>query len=80
MPVYAYQCQSCGIIFTQAETLVDKRLNHCPECYQDLASRVAQLPEVILKGSRLYGADLRIPYGEIDLTYTRDDGPERSGG
>jgi putative FmdB family regulatory protein len=61
MPVYTYECKKCSAKFTRTETVFDKALKRCPECYLGTVRRVPQRPTIIFKGSGWYATDHRTP-------------------
>jgi putative FmdB family regulatory protein len=58
MPVYEYECASCGIRFERLQHFKDAPLTECPECC-GLVRRVIQPVGVIFKGSGFYITDNR---------------------
>ena len=58
MPIYLYECDSCGISFERLQRMADEPLNHCPEC-DGHVHRVIQPVGVIFKGSGFYITDNR---------------------
>ena len=58
MPVYLYQCDSCGVRFERLQRMSAEPLNDCPEC-GGTVHRVIQPVGVIFKGSGFYITDNR---------------------
>ncbi len=58
MPVYEYECESCGVRFEHLQRMVDAPLKNCPECGGHI-HRVMQPVGVIFKGSGFYVTDNR---------------------
>ncbi len=58
MPVYEYQCDTCGLRFERRQHMSDEPLKHCPEC-DGHVHRVIQPVGVIFKGSGFYVTDNR---------------------
>ncbi len=58
MPIYLYQCDSCGIRFERMQHMTDAPLTDCPEC-DGQVHRVVQPVGVIFKGSGFYVTDNR---------------------
>jgi len=56
MPVYAYECSSCGVYFERRQGFDDKPIKVCPEC-EGSVRRLIQLSGVIFKGSGFYSTD-----------------------
>ncbi len=58
MPIYLYQCDSCGIRFERMQHMSDDPLTDCPECDGDV-HRIIQPVGIIFKGSGFYVTDNR---------------------
>jgi putative FmdB family regulatory protein len=58
MPIYLYECDSCGVRFERLQRMSDEPLNQCPEC-DGHVHRVIQPVGVIFKGSGFYITDNR---------------------
>jgi len=58
MPIYVYQCDSCGIIFERQQHFSDPPLTDCPECDGHI-HRVIQPVGIVFKGSGFYVTDNR---------------------
>jgi putative FmdB family regulatory protein len=58
MPIYEYQCESCGVRFERMQHITDEALCTCPEC-QGHVHRVFQPVGIIFKGSGFYVTDNR---------------------
>lgn len=58
MPIYLYQCDSCGVRFERMQRMSDDALTECPEC-DGLVHRVIQPVGIIFKGSGFYVTDNR---------------------
>ncbi len=58
MPIYLYQCDSCGLRFEQMQRMSDDPLNGCPEC-DGHVHRIIQPVGIIFKGSGFYVTDNR---------------------
>ena len=58
MPIYEYQCDTCGLRFERYQHMSDKPLKDCPEC-DGHVHRVIQPVGVIFKGSGFYITDSR---------------------
>ncbi len=59
MPIYTYQCTSCGIQFEKMQKFADKPLTRCPECRTGRVRRVVGPPAIVFKGSGWYTTDHR---------------------
>ena len=58
MPIYLYQCDSCGLRFEKMQRMSDDPLTECPECNGHV-HRVIQPVGIIFKGSGFYVTDNR---------------------
>jgi len=58
MPIYEYECGSCGIRFERMQHFKDEPLKQCPEC-GSLVHRLIQPVGIIFKGSGFYITDNR---------------------
>ena len=58
MPVYTYECESCGERFEARQSFNDEPLTVCPTCEGKLY-RVIQPVGVVFKGSGFYVTDSR---------------------
>jgi putative FmdB family regulatory protein len=58
MPIYVYQCDSCGVTFERQQHFSDEPLTDCPECDGHL-HRIIQPVGIVFKGSGFYVTDNR---------------------
>ncbi len=58
MPVYTYQCQTCGVRFERKQSFSARPLTRCPECGQPVR-RLFQPVGIVFKGSGWYSTDSR---------------------
>ena len=58
MPIYLYECDSCGVRFERLQRMSDEPLTACPECDGHI-HRVIQPVGIIFKGSGFYITDNR---------------------
>jgi len=58
MPIYLYECGSCGVRFERMQRMSAQPLTDCPEC-EGTIHRVIQPVGVIFKGSGFYITDNR---------------------
>jgi putative FmdB family regulatory protein len=58
MPVYVYQCDTCGLAFERRQRMSEAPLVDCPEC-DGHVHRVIQPVGVVFKGSGFYVTDNR---------------------
>ena len=58
MPMYEYECLTCGIHFERRQHFSDPPLQQCPEC-RGKVRRVFSPPAIVFKGSGFYITDNR---------------------
>ena len=58
MPMYAYQCEECGVRFDRRQSFSAKPLTRCPEC-DGHVHRLIQPAGIVFKGSGWYSTDNR---------------------
>jgi len=58
MPIYLYECDSCGVRFERIQRMSANPLTECPEC-DGHVHRVIQPVGIIFKGSGFYVTDNR---------------------
>ena len=58
MPIYLYQCDTCGVRFERNQRIADPPVEDCPEC-EGHVRRIIQPVGVIFKGSGFYVTDNR---------------------
>jgi len=58
MPVYVYECDTCGVRFERTQKMTDPPLTDCPEC-EGHVHRVVQPVGIVFKGSGFYVTDNR---------------------
>lgn len=58
MPIYTYQCESCGVRFDARQKFSDDPITECPECSSHV-HRVPQPVGIVFKGSGWYAKDSR---------------------
>jgi putative FmdB family regulatory protein len=58
MPVYLYECDSCGVRFERLQRMSEDVLTDCPEC-DGHVHRVIQPVGIIFRGSGFYITDNR---------------------
>ena len=60
MPFYEYQCDNCGYLFEELQTMSEAPLVKCPECGQDtLKKLIGTGSGLIFKGSGFYLTDYK---------------------
>ena len=58
MPIYVYQCDTCGLAFEHRQRMADDPLVDCPEC-DGHVRRVIQPVGIVFRGSGFYVTDNR---------------------
>lgn len=58
MPIYLYECDSCGLRFEKMQRITEEPLTDCPEC-DGQVRRIIQPVGIIFKGSGFYVTDNR---------------------
>ncbi|MBI3764102.1 MAG: zinc ribbon domain-containing protein [Chloroflexi bacterium] len=64
MPVYAYQCDNCGVQFERTQKFTDPPVTRCPECRKKTVRKLLASPSIVFKGSGWYATDHRSPSGQ----------------
>jgi putative FmdB family regulatory protein len=59
MPIYEYQCESCGHHLEALQKVADKPLRKCPDCGKPKLKRLLSAPMFLLKGSGWYETDFK---------------------
>lgn len=59
MPIYEYQCQSCGHQLEKLQRLNDPDLTDCPDCGAAALNRLVSAAAFRLKGSGWYETDFK---------------------
>ena len=60
MPTYEYNCDNCGHLFEQLQSITAKALRKCPKCGKPALKRlIGTGAGVIFKGSGFYTTDYR---------------------
>ncbi|MFN2167403.1 MAG: FmdB family zinc ribbon protein [Anaerolineae bacterium] len=58
MPIYEYECNTCGVHFERRQSFNDTRLPDCPNGHHG-THRVYSAPGIVFKGSGWYVTDSR---------------------
>lgn len=59
MPIYAYQCASCGHQEDEMQKVSDTPLTTCPKCGQETYGKMLTAAGFQLKGSGWYATDFK---------------------
>lgn len=65
MPLYEYQCESCGERLERIQKFSDPPATHCPKCDGSLKKLISS-PAIQFKGSGFYITDYARPAGGGD--------------
>jgi len=57
VPLYEYQCKSCGHRFEKIQSFSDAPVRTCPQCAKDEVEQLLSAPAVQFKGSGWYVTD-----------------------
>ena len=57
MPIYEFQCQSCGYEFEHIQSFSDTNTPVCPQCKSESVQRRVSRPSIHFKGSGWYITD-----------------------
>ena len=59
MPIYEYQCQSCGKRMEKLQKINDAALTQCPECGKETLTKLISAAGFRLKGAGWYETDFK---------------------
>ena len=59
MPIYEYQCESCGNKLEKIQKISDPPLTDCPECSKPALKKLVSASSFRLKGSGWYETDFK---------------------
>ncbi len=59
MPIYDYQCTSCGHTFDALQKISDEPLTECPKCHEHALKKLLSAPKFRLKGGGWYETDFK---------------------
>ncbi len=59
MPIYAFECESCGHQFERLQRLADADPTQCPECERETVRRQLTAPSFRLAGAGWYETDFK---------------------
>ena len=59
MPMYEYQCDSCGFEFEKLQKMTDPPLTHCPRCGNNTLVKLISAAGFQLKGTGWYVTDFK---------------------
>ncbi len=61
MPIYEYQCKSCGHRLEVIQGFDDAPLTDCPDCHTGELAKLLSAPAFHLKGTGWYATDFKNP-------------------
>ncbi len=59
MPIYGFECESCGHQFDRLQKLSDADPTHCPACEKETLRRQLTAPQFRLAGAGWYETDFK---------------------
>lgn len=59
MPIYEYQCQSCGHAHEAFQSMSEQALTICPQCNEPKLTKLISSTSFQLKGTGWYATDIR---------------------
>src|SRR5262245_35700166 len=79
MPIYTYECETCGERFDARQSFADAPLTVCPTCTGKI-HRVIQPAGIVFKGSGFYVTDNRGKQSLATPGTKKDDAKSSEGG
>ncbi len=74
MPIYEYECDSCGHYLEALQEFSDSPLRKCPDCGKPKLRRLLSAPMFLLKGSGWYETDFK---SDKEIKRNLADRPEK---
>ena len=68
MPLYEYECESCGKRFEKIQKFSDPLVDVCPTCGKGPVKKLLSSPAIQFKGSGFYITD----YGKKGMTSSKE--------
>lgn len=59
MPIYEYQCSSCGHQMEVLQKIAEEPLTECPHCHKNALNKLMSATSFQLKGTGWYATDFR---------------------
>jgi putative FmdB family regulatory protein len=59
MPIYEYECTSCGLTLEKLQKLNEPPLSQCPECHETSLQKLISAAGFRLKGGGWYETDFK---------------------
>jgi putative FmdB family regulatory protein len=79
MPIYAFQCGTCGHSFDRLQKLSDPDPEKCPDCDAETVKRQITAPSFRLSGSGWYETDFKKDGKKRNLTEGGEGSAKRGG-
>ncbi len=73
MPIYEYQCKSCGHEFESIQKISESPLKDCPECVKPELQKLVSAAGFRLKGSGWYETDFKNKGNKKNLVENKTD-------
>ena len=73
MPIYEYQCKSCGHEFESIQKISENPLKDCPECAKPELQKLVSAAGFRLKGSGWYETDFKHKGNKKNLAENKTD-------
>ncbi len=73
MPIYEYQCKSCGYEFESIQKISESPLKDCPECTKPELQKLVSAAGFRLKGSGWYETDFKHKGSKKNLAESKTD-------
>ncbi len=77
MPIYEYECLTCGIVFEKRQSFSDEPKAECPNGHQE-TRRLLAAPAIVFKGSGFYVTDNKGKNGANGAVSRSGDKTEKS--
>jgi len=79
MPIYEYECQSCGHVLDALQKISDDPLTHCPSCGEAGLKKLLSAPRFRLKGGGWYETDFK-DRNRRNIASKDSEKPKKEGG
>jgi len=73
MPIYEYQCKSCGYEFESIQKISESPLKECPDCTKPELQKLVSAAGFRLKGSGWYETDFKHKGKKKNLAESKTD-------
>jgi len=79
VPIYEYECQSCGHVLDALQKISDPPLTHCPSCGEPGLKKLLSAPRFRLKGGGWYETDFK-DKNRRNIASRDSEKPKKEGG